>query len=116
MSTDITRTLPPLLVLCGPTAAGKSALAVQLCVALGAEVVTADSRQVYRYMDIGTDKPTPQERRGVPHHMIDLVDPGEPFTLALYQEQAMQAIGEITARGRVPLLTGGTPLYVNSLV
>jgi tRNA dimethylallyltransferase len=107
---------PPLIALFGPTASGKSTLAVKLCEALGGEIVTADSRQVYRYMDIGTDKPSPEDRERVPHHMIDLVDPDEPYTLALYQRGAYATIKDILGRGRVPVLAGGTPLYVNSVI
>ena len=108
--------LPPLVALIGATATGKSALAVSICQAIGGEIVTADSRQVYRYMDIGTDKPGMTERLAVPHHMIDLVDPDEPFTLALYQTGAYRTINDIISRGRVPVLAGGTPLYVNAVV
>lgn len=104
---------PALVAIIGPTAVGKSALALLLSEQFGGEIVTADSRQVYRYMDVGTDKPGPVERSRAPHHMIDLVDPDEPFTLALYQEGAMATIADISARGRLPVLAGGTPLYVN---
>ncbi|HEX9989253.1 MAG TPA: tRNA (adenosine(37)-N6)-dimethylallyltransferase MiaA [Chloroflexia bacterium] len=107
---------PPLIALFGPTASGKSTLAIKLCEALGGEIVTADSRQVYRYMDVGTDKPSSQDRQRVPHHMIDLVDPDEPYTLALYQQGAYATIEEVLSRGRVPVLAGGTPLYVNSVI
>ena len=106
----------PLVTILGPTAVGKSALAISLCEAVGGEVITADSRQVYRYMDIGTDKPTVEQRRGIPHLMIDLVTPDEPYTLAMYQDGARQAIRHIWERGRVPVLAGGTPLYINSVV
>jgi tRNA dimethylallyltransferase len=106
---------PLLISLFGPTAVGKSALAIELCQAIGGEIVTADSRQVYRHMDIGTDKPTVEQRRGIPHHMIDLVDPDEPYTLALYQEGATQVIEQIHARGNIPVLAGGTPLYINAI-
>lgn len=108
--------LPALVALVGPTASGKSALAVTLCEAFGGEIITADSRQVYRHMDIGTDKPTSQAQTRVPHHMIDLVEPDEPYTLAHYQEEAYAKIHEISERGRLPLLAGGTPLYVNAVV
>jgi tRNA dimethylallyltransferase len=88
---------------------------MQVCEAFGGEIVTADSRQVYRYMDIGTDKPSKDDQARVRHHMIDLVDPNESYTLALYQEQAYFAIDDILARGKLPLLAGGTPLYVNAV-
>lgn len=108
--------LPPIVAIVGPTASGKSALALRLCEAVSGEIVTADSRQVYRFMNIGTDKPTQEERARVPHHMIDLVDPDEPYTLATYQEQAYGVIADITARGRLPVLAGGTPLYANAVL
>ncbi len=113
MSTDLT---PPVIAVVGQTATGKSALAVELCLEIGGEIITADSRQVYHYMDIGTDKPDVESRRGVPHHLIDIVDPDESFTLAQYQEQAYRVIGDVHKRGRVPVLAGGTPLYVNAVL
>jgi tRNA dimethylallyltransferase len=79
------------------------------------EVVSADSRAVYRWMDIGTAKPGPEERRRVPHHLIDVVDPDEPYSLAVYQQQALEAIAQIKARGRTPLLVGGAGLYVSAV-
>ncbi len=108
--------LPPLLALFGPTAVGKSAAAIAICEAVGGEIVTADSRQVYRYMNIGTDKPSADDLQRVPHHMIDLVDPDAPYTLALYQSEAHAVIKDVLARGKVPVLAGGTPLYVNAVV
>jgi tRNA dimethylallyltransferase len=112
----VTNKLPHLIAIFGPTAAGKSALAISVSEELGGEIVSADSRQVYRYMDIGTDKPGTEEQARIPHHMIDLVDPDESFTLALYQEQAYVAIDDILSRGRLPVLVGGTPLYINSVI
>ena len=108
--------LPPLVAIVGPTASGKSALALRLCHAFDGEIVTADSRQVYRRMDIGTDKPSVHEREHVPHHMIDLVDPDEPYTLALYQSEAYKVIDDIIGRGKVPVFAGGTPLYLNAVL
>ena len=108
--------LPPLIVIIGPTAVGKSQLALALAEEFGGEIVSADSRQVYRYMDIGTAKPTPAERARLPHHLIDVVDPDQPYTLALYQQQAYAAIADVTGRGRLPLLVGGTGLYVQAVV
>ncbi|HET9492781.1 MAG TPA: tRNA (adenosine(37)-N6)-dimethylallyltransferase MiaA [Chloroflexia bacterium] len=107
---------PPLLAIVGPTAVGKSALAIVVCEAFGGEVVTADSRQVYRLMDIGTDKPSPADRARVPHHMIDLVYPDESYTLAMYQDGATAVISEVQARGRLPVVAGGTPLYVKAVL
>jgi len=91
---------------------GKTELALRLGEKLDIEVVSADSRQVYRYMDIGTAKPTPEERRRVPHHLIDIVDPDEDFTLAQYQEMAYAAVEDILRRGKLPFLVGGTGQYV----
>ena len=113
MSTPL---LPPLVALVGCTAAGKSELAIDLAHSLGGEIVGADSRQVYRYMDIGTAKPTPAQRAAVPHHLIDIVDPDGEFSLALYQELALAAIAGITSHGRVPLLVGGTGQYVQAVL
>ncbi|MDP6783126.1 MAG: tRNA (adenosine(37)-N6)-dimethylallyltransferase MiaA [Dehalococcoidia bacterium] len=100
----------------GPTAVGKSRVALSLAQSLNAEIVNADSRQVYRYMDIGTAKPTSEERDSVPHHLLDVTDPDERFSLGLYQQQAHQAINEISSRGRLPLLVGGTGLFVWAVV
>ncbi len=107
---------PPLIAIYGPTASGKSALAIALSEEANGEIVTADSRQVYRYMDIGTDKPSKADQACVPHHMIDLVDPDTPFTLALYQQGAYSIINDILSRGHVPILAGGTPLYINAIL
>jgi tRNA dimethylallyltransferase len=96
----------------GPTAAGKSGLAVRLALALGGEVINADSMQVYRGMDIGTAKLTVAERRGVPHHLLDVWDVRQPANVADYQRLARRAIDDITGRGRVPILAGGSGLYV----
>ena len=96
----------------GPTAAGKSALAVGLALALGGEVINADSMQLYRGMDIGTAKLTAPERRGVPHHLLDIWDVRQPASVADYQRLARAVIDEVTARGRVPILAGGSGLYV----
>jgi tRNA dimethylallyltransferase len=110
-------TLPgPVLALVGPTAAGKTQLALDLAGPLGAEVVSADAMLVYRGMDIGTAKPTPQERAGVPHHLVDVVDPSEEFSVARFQPLARAAIAEVLARGRVPLLVGGSGLYFHAVV
>jgi tRNA dimethylallyltransferase len=106
----------PVMAIVGPTAVGKTALAMRLSDEFALEVVSADSRQVYRYMDIGTAKPTAQERRRVKHHLVDVVDPDEPFTLAQYQEMAYTAIDDIHSRKRLPLLVGGTGLYVKAVL
>jgi tRNA dimethylallyltransferase len=105
-----------LAVLCGPTSVGKTALAVRLAERLNAEVISADSRAIYRGMDIGTAKPSEEQRRQVPHHLIDVADPGETFTLADYQRLAQRAIVAVRRRGRLPLICGGTGLYVRAVV
>ncbi|MFA4835386.1 MAG: tRNA (adenosine(37)-N6)-dimethylallyltransferase MiaA [Dehalococcoidia bacterium] len=101
-----------LVAIVGPTAIGKTELAIKLAQSLNAEIVNADSRQVYRYMDIGTAKPTAEEQSLVPHHLIDIVDPDQDFSLALFQDLAYQAIRDIHQRGKLPLLVGGSGLYV----
>jgi tRNA dimethylallyltransferase len=100
----------------GPTAAGKSALSIELARILGGEVVNADSMQLYRGLDIGTAKLTPTERAGVPHHVLDIWDVTEPASVAEYQRLARRAIDDILARGRVPLLVGGSGLYVRAVL
>ena len=112
----MTENRPPLVAVVGTNASGKSELGVHLALRLGGEVVSADSRQVYRGLDIGSGKVTAEEARGVPHHLIDVCDPGRYFTLQEYQALAYQAIDGILARGRVPLLVGGTGLYVRAVV
>ncbi len=106
----------PLFVLVGPTAVGKTEISTALCNKLGGEVVSADSVQVYRYLDIGSAKPVLEERQGVPHHLIDVVDPAVNFTVFDYQNMARQAIADIHKRGKLPLLTGGTGLYVKAVI
>ena len=107
---------PPLIVIAGPTAVGKTAASIALARRLGGEVVNADSRYFYRFMDIGTAKPTLAERQGVPHHLIDILDPHEPMSLARYQDLANAAIHAIHVRGKLPFLVGGTPQYINAVV
>lgn len=104
------------LVITGPTATGKTALGVALAKKLGGEVVSADSMQVYRRMDIGTAKVTAEEMQGVPHHMVDVADPSESFSVARYVEMASDCCEEIFARNRLPILVGGTGLYIDSLL
>ncbi len=101
-----------LLAVVGPTGVGKSRLALHLAQAFDGEIVSADSRQVYRYMDIGTAKPTKEELSPVPHHMIDIVNPDEDFSLAQYQQLAYRAIADIQQRGKLAILAGGSGLYV----
>lgn len=107
---------PPLLVVAGPTAVGKTAAAIALAREFGGEIVSADSRQVYRGMDIGTAKPTAEERAAAPHHLLDIRDPDEEFSLAEWVAPARGAIDAIGARGRAPILAGGTPLYLNAVI
>ena len=105
----------PLLVVGGPTASGKTRLAVDLAKALGGEIVCADSMQVYREMEIGTAAPTQEEKQAVPHHLFGILDPEESFSVARYVELATQVIAEIHSRGRLPVLCGGTGLYLSAL-
>jgi len=104
------------VVVAGPTASGKTALAVALAARVGGEVVSADSQQIYRGLDVGTAKPTPEERRAVPHHLLDVVEPGEGWDAARFVRAADEAIAGIVARGRVPFVVGGTGLYLRALL
>lgn len=106
----------PLRFLVGTTATGKTSLALRLAPALGAEVVSLDSMNVYRGMDIGTAKPSPEERGEVPHHLIDVVDPAERFDVQRYARAAEEIVGDVDARGRVPLFVGGTGMYLAALL
>ena len=107
---------PNILVICGPTASGKTALAVALAQRLNGEVVSADSMQVYRGMDIGTAKPTAEEMGGVPHHMLDVADPWENYSVARYVQEAVPVVDDILKRGKLPIIAGGTGLYIDNLV
>jgi len=104
------------LVICGPTASGKSALALRLAEKLDAEIVNADSMQIYRGMDIGTAKPTTEERANIPHHLIDIVDPDQPFSAADFASAADAAISDIGSRGKRAIVVGGTGLYIRALL
>ena len=105
-----------LIVLTGPTASGKTALSVRLAEKIGGEIISADSMQVYRGMDIGSAKIRPDEMRGVPHHLIDVLDPDEPFDAALFQHLAKKAMDGIWSRGHIPILAGGTGFYIQGVV
>ncbi|HEX2251826.1 MAG TPA: tRNA (adenosine(37)-N6)-dimethylallyltransferase MiaA [Thermoanaerobaculia bacterium] len=107
---------PPIVVVVGPTAVGKSALALRLARTVGAEIVNADALQVYRGLDIGTAKPTPAERRAVPHHLVDILEPAERFSAGEFARRARASIAEIRGRGRLPLVVGGSGFYVRALV
>ncbi|HEX7671247.1 MAG TPA: tRNA (adenosine(37)-N6)-dimethylallyltransferase MiaA [Polyangiaceae bacterium] len=109
-------TQSPLLVIVGPTASGKTSLALRIAEAAGGEIISADSVQVYRGFDIGAGKPTPEERARVPHHLIDVADPGDPMDAASWAVLADQAIAQVRARGRLPVVCGGTFLWVRSLL
>ncbi len=104
------------IVITGPTASGKTNVSVQVAKALGSEVICADSMQIYRGCDIGTAKATKEERQGVPHHMLDIVDPDEEYSAAEFQKEALSLIERINNKGAVPIVSGGTGLYINSLV
>lgn len=107
---------PLVVVIAGPTASGKTSLAVKLAKKFGGEVVSADSMQVYKNMDIATAKPTCEEMEGVPHHLIGVIDEGSDFSVALYKEMALSAIKDILSRGKLPIVAGGTGLYIDTLV
>ena len=107
---------PKVIVITGPTATGKSALGAILAKSANGEVVSADSMQIYRHMNIGTAKPMPEERLGVPHHMIDIIPPWEDYSVARYVADASRCIDGIVRRGRVPIIVGGSGLYIDSLI
>ena len=106
----------PIICLAGPTASGKTALAVALAQALNGEVVSCDSMQVYKFMDIGTAKPTLAEMQGVPHHMIDVADPREDYSVSRYCKDAAPIVEDIVSRGKTAIIAGGTGLYMDSLI
>ena len=116
MATRMERAEPPLIVIVVPTASGKTALAIKLALRYEGEIICADSRTIYKGMDIGTAKPSIKERLTVPHWGLDLVEPGERFTAADFQQYATEKIADIRTRGKVPFLVGGTGLYVDGLI
>ncbi|MCL5291183.1 MAG: tRNA (adenosine(37)-N6)-dimethylallyltransferase MiaA [Actinobacteria bacterium] len=105
-----------LVVIVGPTAIGKTAVGIELAAIIGGEIISADSMQVYRGMNIGTEKPSLEERGDIPHHLIDVVEPSEPFSVAVYQKMARETIREVQERGAFPILVGGTGLYVRAVI
>src|SRR5512134_1484060 len=106
---------PPLFLLVGPTAVGKTEIAIQLAERLNGEIVSADSRLFYRGMDIGTAKPTPEEQARVPHHLIDIADPDQILSLAVFQQKARETIADIHTRNKLPFLVGGTGQYIRAV-
>ena len=106
----------PLIVIGGPTACGKTGFSIKLAKEIGGEIISADSMQVYRYMDIGTAKVTPEEADGVPHYLIDEFDPDEEYNVMLFQQKAKAYMEQIWAKGKVPILVGGTGFYINALL
>ena len=104
------------IVICGPTASGKTALSIELAKKINGEIVSCDSMQIYKEMDIGTAKPTKEEMQGIKHYMIDIVSPDERYSVADYKKEAKKAIKEILSKGKVPIVVGGTGLYVDSLI
>ncbi|OPY58040.1 MAG: tRNA dimethylallyltransferase [Pelotomaculum sp. PtaU1.Bin035] len=115
MSENI-KDLPPLLVITGPTATGKSKVAILVAGAVGGEIVSADSMLVYRHMDIGTAKPTKKEMCDIPHHLINIIEPDQDYSAAVFQQQARAAIASIQERGKLPILAGGTGLYIRAVI
>ncbi|MCI8557371.1 MAG: tRNA (adenosine(37)-N6)-dimethylallyltransferase MiaA [Lachnospiraceae bacterium] len=106
----------PLVILTGPTAAGKTKLSIALAKAIDGEIISADSMQVYRHMDIGSAKVRPEEMEGIPHHLIDILDPAEDFNVVRFQSLAKRALKEIYGRNRIPIVTGGTGFYIQALL
>jgi len=109
------KSYPPAIFLMGPTASGKTALSVELAQALNGEIISVDSALVFKHMDIGTAKPTLEERGGIPHHLLDILDPAETFSTGQFRKQALALMEDITRRGKIPILVGGTMLYFNVL-
>lgn len=104
------------IVICGPTASGKTSLSIELAKKINGEIISADSMQIYQEMNIGTAKPTIEERQGIQHYLLDFVSPEERYSVADYKKEAKKAIGEILQKGKVPIIVGGTGLYIDSLI
>ena len=111
-----TNSLKPLVVIVGPTASGKTALAIEIAKKYDGEIICADSRTVYKDMNIGTAKPTVPEMQGVPHHLLDIVEPDQKFTVSDFKHLADKSIADIQSRGKLPILVGGSGLYINSVI
>lgn len=114
--TQMTEKKKPLIILTGPTAVGKTAASIGLAKAIGGEIISADSMQVYRHMDIGSAKILPEEMKGVKHYLIDVLNPEEEFNVAVFQKMAKDAMVEIYKRGRIPIVVGGTGFYIQALL
>ena len=108
--------MKPLIILTGPTAVGKTELSISLAKSIGGEIISADSMQVYKYMDIGTAKIRPEEMDGVPHHLIDILEPDTAFNVAMFKDLAKNAVEDIYSRGHIPILVGGTGFYIQALL
>ncbi len=106
----------PLVVVAGPTASGKTEAAIRICQWFNGEVVSADSMQIYKYLSVGTAKPDETEKEGIPHHLMDFLEPSQPFSVAEYVQLAKEAIADIHSRGKLPVIVGGTGLYIDSLI
>ncbi|PKM96033.1 MAG: tRNA (adenosine(37)-N6)-dimethylallyltransferase MiaA [Firmicutes bacterium HGW-Firmicutes-1] len=106
----------PLIIIAGPTASGKTSLSVELAKRINGEIISADSMQVYRYMNIGTAKVSKEEEQGIKHHLIDMIDPKEPFNIRIFQQKAKKAIDEILEKGKIPILVGGTGFYIQAIL
>jgi len=106
----------PLYIITGPTASGKTAASIKLARRINGEIISADSMQIYRRMDIGTAKPSLKERQGIPHYMIDIIDPDKQYSVALFREDAEKHILDIVSRGKVPVMVGGTGLYIRAVI
>lgn len=109
-------TPPPLIVILGPTASGKTSVSIELAKQVNGEILCADSRTVYKYMNIGTAKPTLKEQQGIPHHLLDIIEPSQKYSTAQFQADANEAISDIRSRGRMPIMVGGTGLYIDSVL
>ena len=107
---------PKVIVICGPTASGKTAMSIELAKKINGEIVSSDSMQIYKYMDIGTAKPTQEEMQGIQHYLLDFVEPNQRYSVAEFKKDAENAIEQILAKGKVPIIVGGTGLYVDSLI
>ena len=116
MSNAVDNNKKPLIILTGPTAVGKTEISIQLAKKVNGEIISADSMQVYKHMDIGTAKIRPEEMDGVPHHLIDILEPTDDFNVFLFQKLAKQAMKKIYDKGRIPIIVGGTGFYIQSVL